>query len=79
MTDDNKALLLASAIFYSIAALIIFLFFCCTFGWALMTMNETYDDDEEWLNIGLAPCTFLFLPLAMALAAAVCSGLLYKQ
>ena len=79
MADDNKALLLTSTILYTIAALVVFGYFCCCFGYALMTCGETYDEDEEWLNFGFLPHTLVSLPLAMEIVAAVCSGLLYKH
>ena len=80
VANDNKALLLASTILYSLASFVLFIAFCFMM---LKFCMEEGDDEEDALtvtNMILLPSTCLaFLVLAVEVTAAVCSCLLYKQ
>ena len=79
VANDNKALLLASTIYYSLASFVLFIAFC----FMMLKCMEEGDDEEDALtvtNMILLPSTCLaFLVLAVEVTAAVCSCLLYKQ
>ena len=82
MTDNNKALLLASTVLYAIAACLLFISICVILKW--MDIPEyLYGDpeNEEYLKciFGCGPCLPVTLIFSMDLVAAVCSVLLYKQ
>ena len=87
VANDNKALLLTSTIFYSLASLVSFIAFCYMLiaTCAVCVMWDFEPEDEEdglgvYCCLSLCPPTCLVsLVLAMEVTAAVCSGLLYKQ
>ena len=82
MTDNNKDLLLASTVLYSIAAFVLFI---SIFVLVIMMDIPEYlcgdMEDEGYLSCVLlcGPCVLVLLIWSMEVVAAVCSGLLYKQ
>ena len=80
MADNNKALLLASTILYSIAALVVLISNCVN----LKEMDIPHfhfgkSKSDAGCVVGSVLCIPISLLLSMEVVAAVCSGLLYKQ
>ena len=84
VANDNKALLLASTILYSLVSFVLIIAFCVMLKW-MANCSGDYEDEEDGLGVVFCclsrcpPTCLVSLVLAMEVTAAVCSGLLYKQ
>ena len=82
MTDNNKDLLLASIVLYSIAAFVLFIsIIVLVIGMDIPEYLYGDMEDEGYLSCLLlcGPCVLVSLTCSMEVVAAVCSGLLHKQ